>query len=278
MFTLLLSDTPTLSTSNSAILIASHHNRFKPRSPRDLNKPRSQATFNTKSYNDGLQRAFNKAKLQVYFNPDMDNFITLTYRGIDHTPEDVIHDIKMLIKRETRQNDRSFPAGSGQKTLKYIWIMEYQERGSIHVHMIANNSFSLQVNKNGYNELKYWSKGFSSVLHITDFDNNFRPYLYLFKYMRKAQRIGKSFVHSSRNLNNFFEITDEKLDINFWDTKNQERTETHINDLHLYFYKYYLKRVTISPQLNLEESYDNQRNRHFNHSLRGNFEREKTTI
>jgi len=237
MHNVILSDTPTLSTSNNAILLSSHHFRSKPRQPHKKGLTRDESQFNSKSYNDGLQRAFNKAKRQVFFNPDMNQFITLTYKGKDHTPEEVLQDIKIFIEKESR-SDR---AKRGK--LKYIYIMEYQERGSIHVHMIANNLFTLQVNRNGYRELTYWTHGFSSVLQITDFDQNFRPYLYLFKYMRKAQRIGKSFVHCSRNLNNFYEIKDEKLEIEQWDTKNQERTETHIHDLHLYFYKYYLKRV-----------------------------------
>jgi len=242
MQNVILADSENLSHSSTAILISSHHDRHKKRQKHQVGLKRDEAKFNTKSYNDGLQRAFNKAKLQVFFNPDMKHFITLTYRGTDHTPEDVLHDIKVLIMREKRQS-RNPDGQSGVKKAKYIYIMEYQERGSIHVHMIANNYFSLQVNGNGYRELKNWPHGFTSVLTINDFDNNFRPYLYLFKYMRKAQRIGKSFVHTSRNLNNFYEITGKDLDLNEWDTKNQERTETHISNLHLYFYKYYLKRV-----------------------------------
>lgn len=249
MHKVILANSSTLSSSSSAILIASHHSRSKKRQPHKKGLTRTESVYGSKSYNDALQRAFNKAKEQVFFNPDMNQFITLTYRGTDHKPEDVLHDVKMLIQRESR-SDR---AKRGE--LKYIYIMEYQKRGSIHVHMIANNLFSLQVNKNGYNELRYWPKGYSSVLQISDFDQNFRPYLYLFKYMRKSQRIGKSFVHSSRNLNNFHEVKDENLDLEEWDTKNQERSEAHILDIHLYFYKYYLKRVTIPPQLINEEAY-----------------------
>jgi len=250
MHNVILSDTPTLNTSQKAILISSHHYRSKPRPKREY-KPRTEAQYNTKSYNDGLQRAFNKAKLQIYFNPDMKYFVTLTYRGTNHTPEKVLNDVKVLIKRESRQS-RSPDGQSGAKTAKYIYIMEYQKRGSIHVHMITNDFLSLQVNANGYRSLKFWPHGFTSVLTINDFDENFRPYLYLFKYMRKAQRIGKSFIHASRNLNNFYEVKGENLDVNDWDTKTQERTEAHILDLHLFVYKYYLKRVIVSSQLNME--------------------------
>lgn len=265
----ILSDTPDLSTSTTALMLSSHHNRFTKKSAphkklakyvlylHSIIKPkteRQEAKFNSKSYNDGLQRAFNKAKQQVFFNSDMEYFITLTYAENMQDIDQAMHDVKMLMKRTRRRS--SNPAGSGRdREPKYIYVFEYQERGAIHVHMIANSAFLLQVNKNGHLELVDWPKGYSSVLQISDFDNNFRPYLYLFKYMKKAQRIGKSFVHSSKNLKNYYEIVDQHLNIEDWDTKNQERTETHINDLHFYFYKYYLKRVIVTPPINMEKQY-----------------------
>lgn len=222
-----------------AILLKSHHFRSKLNSKTNdqKNKPRKQAEFNSKSYHDALQRSFNRAKMQIYFNPDMQYFITLTYKGKNHTPEDVLHDVKMFIKREKRSGNNP----------KYIYVMEYQKRGSIHVHMIANKQFTMHKNQNGYQSLTYWTHGFSSVLTIKDFDNNFKPYLYLFKYMRKSQRIGKSFVHSSRNLNSFkeFDYTDLE-DYSQWTTVHQERTLAVIDEnTKLSVYRYFLKRDTI---------------------------------
>lgn len=220
---------------NRAIMLRSHHRRNTPRPRAKAVVKRSEAEFNSKSYRDALQRSFNNAKTAIYFNPDMTHFITLTYKGADHTPETVMHDIKMFIKRESRR-DR---AKRGQ--IKYIYVMEYQKRGSIHVHMIANDSFLLQVNKNGYRELANWQKGFSSVLTIKDFDGNFRPYLYLFKYMKKAQRIGKSFLHSSRNLKNYTTLDDAEINLLQWRTITMEHTETTVNTTHFAYYKNYLQ-------------------------------------
>lgn len=220
---------------NRAIMLRSHHRRNIPRSKRPPGKKRQEAEYMSKAYRDALQRAFNRAKTAIYFNSDMTHFITFTYKGVDHTPETVMHDIKMFIKQESRR-DR---AKRGE--IKYIYVMEYQKRGSIHVHMIANDSFLLQVNKNGYRELANWKKGFSSVLTIKDFDGNFRPYLYLFKYMKKAQRIGKSFLHSSRNLTNYTTLTDSEINLLQWRTITQERTETTINTTHFTYYKNYLQ-------------------------------------
>jgi len=228
-----------------AILLKSHHFRSHLKT---LSKPleptkRTQATYNTKSYADGLQRAFNNAKMQIYFNPDMQYFITLTYKGASHTLEQTLHDVKMLIKAEKRKNHNP----------KYIFILEYQKRGSIHVHMIANKEFTMHINKNGYNSLTLWKHGFSSVLHIKNFDKNFKPYLYLFKYMRKAQRIGKSFVHSSRNLKNYSELDFTDLD-NYpeWTVHHQEYTKSTFNhrgnEYNRSFYRYFLKRDIIPPR------------------------------
>ncbi|AXH78848.1 MAG: RNA replicase [Circular genetic element sp.] len=172
--------------------------------------------------------------MQVFFNPDMKYFVTLTYKGATHKIDDVMYDMKIWLKHERRNHEN----------LKYIWVAEYQARGSIHVHMITNANFSMRKNKNGYDEITYWADkiGFTSVLHITNFDRNFKPYLYLFKYMRKAQRIGKSFLHTSRNINNF-EKTDTPLKIENYSVVNQERTQhTYPNnpDKTLTFLRYYL--------------------------------------
>ena len=220
-----------------AILQSTHYQTSKKRGKQKKGVKRAEAQFNTKSYNDALQRAFNNAKAQVYFNPDMRHFVTLTYRGADHDINRVMDDLKVFLKTESR---------AGHKNIKYIWVAEYQKRGSIHVHLITNNDFETFTNKNGYLQLTNWKHGFSSFLTVNDFDENFRPHLYLFKYMRKAQRIGKSFLHSSRNLNNFEKIKDYDPDPNLWDTKVQERTEAHINDFHVYFYKYYLERAKLA--------------------------------
>ena len=235
-----------------AILLKSHHFRthLKTLSKPLPSTPRLQSTYNTKSYADGLQRAFNNAKAQIFFNPDMQFFITLTYKGASHTLEQTLHDVKMLIKAERRKNHDP----------KYIYVLEYQKRGSIHVHMIANEEFTMHINKNGYNSLTLWKHGFSSVLHIKDFDKNFKPYLYLFKYMRKAQRIGKSFVHASRNLKNYTEYDFADLDdYKQWTVHHQEHTKSSFNhrgsDYNLSYYRYFLKRDIIpSRNNNLKET------------------------
>lgn len=212
-----------------------------------LKQPRTLSEVGSASYQRSLRRSFNRAKLIAFFNPDINQFITLTYKGTTHTPHDVMNHIKQFIKEEKRrmkmseppvhesslkkqskfQNKESFPHADptpkGQvpvvnseksklqsksesspkhtrKKLKYIWVMEYQKRGSLHVHMITNDFFQTHINKYGYEQLTNWKHGFTQVQTVENTDENFKPYLYLFKYMHKSQRIGSSFIHVSRGL------------------------------------------------------------------------------
>lgn len=126
--------------SNRAIMLRSHHQRNSPRS-KPLHQKNVLKQYMAQSLTETAYSAFNKAKMQIYFNPDMKYFITLTYRKADNTVEEVLRDVKLLIKRETRHAQELSHAGSGRKVPKYVFVMEYQERGSIHVHMIANDFY-----------------------------------------------------------------------------------------------------------------------------------------
>lgn len=158
---------------------------------------RTLSKVGSESYKRSLRRAFNRAKLLAFFNPDLTQFITLTYKNNIQDPQIVLEHVKQMINTHNK-NPKTKP-------LKYIYVLELQKRGAIHIHMVANEVLELQKNRNNYWSVKAWKHGYSSVLTIRDFDNNFRPYLYLFKYMHKAQRVGKSFIHTSRN---FDKITD----------------------------------------------------------------------
>jgi len=117
--------------------------------------------------------------------------------------------------------------------------------------MISNKFFPLHVNKNGYDSITNWTHGFTSVLSINDFDQNFRPYLYLFKYMRKSQRIGKSFIHTSKNLRNYETLTSEHIPFDTYTAIHQEQTETVLNGRKLKFYRDYMKLSdTMQSQIN----------------------------
>lgn len=234
MYTKTFISSTKIPSENRALVIRSHHNRSKPKNRIYTSENRKESEFTTKSYNDSLQRSFNNAKKQIFFNPDMQYFVTLTYKGIEKDVDKAMMDVKNLVRLERRRGN----------DLKYIYVFEWQKRGSLHIHMISNKRFTTHKNKNNYDSLTYWKHGFTSMLHIKDFDENFKPYLYLFKYMRKAQRIGKSFVHSSRNLKNYEET--EKVDYMKYVHMNMERNIANLPDGNkLAFYYNYLKKDDI---------------------------------
>lgn len=161
-----------------------------------------QSKHGDKTYKNNLNRAFNHVKNIVFFNPDMTNFITFTYHINQQDIKQVLHDIKQTVKyTRNARNKKGTPI-----TPKYVYILEYQKRGALHVHMIANDFFLTQINQHGHPEVKYWNNGFTNIRKLSEFDGNFKPYLYLFKYMQKAERIGKRFIHTSRGLANFVKV------------------------------------------------------------------------
>lgn len=209
----------------------------------DLTTSRKESEYDTKSYRDGLQRAFNNAKQKVFFNPDMIYFVTLTYKGTEHTPDEVLRDLKIFFKKQRALGYQP----------KYIAVMEYQKRGSIHVHLVTNKEMRIEKNRNGYFHLPDWRKGFSSVLSIGDFDDNFRPYLYLFKYMKKSRRIGKSFLYSSRNLANSVKLPVEYFDVKLFEEVAVEKTRVQLLDGRVIYYsRHYLK--SLEPVLAADQT------------------------
>lgn len=176
---------------------------------------RSETLLFTSDYYRSLRRSFSRAKLLSFFNPDLSTFITLTYKKNQTNPTQCIQDFKNLIKADAKlkqqKNKQSLYSVETikQKTqakLKYIYVFETQKRGSIHFHIVATDYFETHINKNGHPQVTAWKHGYSSILHITDTDANFKPYLYLFKYMEKAQRVGKSFIHVSKNFDKITHI------------------------------------------------------------------------
>lgn len=261
------------STRTSFVLQKTNFSRHPP-TPKENDKykekqKRTLSEVGSDSYNRSLRRAFARAKLLAFFNPDLTQFITFTYAENMIDENKALKDIKLFLQKEKRNKNKkksppppeiqknkaenqqaefsTFPhpknnnkltdviarkknrqnrsrqgcgnvensdtlsithaeldsifearEGNEEVPIKYIYVFERQKRGAIHIHMMCNEAFEYRINKNGHRELVNWSHGFTSVLTINDLDNNFKPYLYLFKYMGKAQRVGKSFIHTSR--------------------------------------------------------------------------------
>jgi len=90
-----ISRKPTTPINNS-----SHH----------IPKSYNTSSYGTKQYNDSLQRSFNRAKQQIFFNPDMIYFVTLTYQSTDHTPTQVLHNLKTTLHNLRKKNKNLNPS------------------------------------------------------------------------------------------------------------------------------------------------------------------------
>lgn len=161
---------------------------------------------NTESERSARSRAFSTAKYKIFFNSDLKYFITLTYKENMQDYDQLKTDMKVFFNSEKRKG----------KEPKYLWVVEKQKRGALHVHMICNDFFTVKKNKYGKLTIPTWKNGFTNIEEIkirdsSEADVNFKPFLYMYKYMNKSQKIGGRYVHSSRNLSNYTELTDFKF-------------------------------------------------------------------
>lgn len=223
------------STNNAFILQESNYCYVKPLKTKkqiqkhtqllfeDLKSTRNQSQLGSDSYSRSTRRAFSRSKLLAFFNPDLNQFLTFTYSKQHSDPLLIVQDIKNFIKITNNNINKE----KQKNSIKYIYVMELHKKGGIHVHMVASEGFRTHINKYGHKTLTDWSHGFTNVQTINDFDLNFKPYLYLFKYMAKAQRVGSSFVHISKNFDKI-KVLDYGKYINFLNKENLLYQEDYI--------------------------------------------------
>lgn len=129
-------------------------------------------------------------------------FLTLTFA-------DNITDIKTANYEFTKFIQRLNYSVFGVKTscLKYTVVIEFQQRGAIHYHVIFYNLPYISADKLA----EIWANGFIKVNRIDDVDN---VGAYVCKYLTKANddtRLqGRKCYFSSRGLKKPEEITDDK--------------------------------------------------------------------
>lgn len=132
----------------------------------------------------------------------MDKFITLTFA------ENIV-DIKKTNRyfKTFIQRLNYYLKKNKKPQLKYISVIEFQERGAIHYHMLCNAPYiENSILKN------IWKNGFVKINKIDNIDN---VGAYITKYMNKDlsdDRLqGKKCYLTSKNLEKSIKITDEKM-------------------------------------------------------------------
>lgn len=148
-----------------------------------------------------------RARKQVYriINSnasEMKKFVTLTFA-------ENLTDIKKANKcfKTFIQRLNYYLKKINKRKLKYIAVIEFQERGAIHYHLLCNAPY---IENSTLNEI--WGNGFVRINNIDDIDN---VGAYVTKYMNKDlsdERLqGQKCYLVSKNLDKSIKITDENM-------------------------------------------------------------------
>lgn len=150
-------------------------------------KPRSPSVPNSvRSFRESRRRAFSLASLKIAENPDLINFVTLTYDPKKNSDPNYLNDLKNLFRG---------------LNAKYLATFErHKNNPCLHIHLLTNVDLGFYKNEFGYYSCSRWHKGFSSVRFLSDTDDQFVASKYIFKYMSKSEKIKHKFVYSSRGL------------------------------------------------------------------------------
>ena len=152
------------------------------------------------------------------FNNKYDKFLTLTFAENKTNIEECNLLFKNFIKRLKYAYDL--------KSLKYLAVIEFQERGAVHYHVLLNIPY---IPHKELQEL--WGNGFVFVNAIKHVDN---LGAYILKYMTKdnndTRLMGKKAYLTSRNLKQIETIVNHDLK-DFSKIENKIIQKYNLNDL-----------------------------------------------
>ncbi len=152
------------------------------------NKSKIPIIDKAKRSEDSLRRARTELRRLINSNSDLTKFITLTHRE-NITNLDTAHrHFKIFIQR-LRRYYKKF-------NFKYIAIIEFQKRGSIHYHILLNINYIPQ-------EIlaSLWSYGFIKIKLVNNIKNMGAYFSkYLFKDFRDPRLAGRKTFFCSKNI------------------------------------------------------------------------------
>ena len=159
-----------------------------------------------KNRKETLNKARNEIIRLSQCNPDLSTFITLTYA---ENMKD-IRQSKIDLCKCLRMMQRFFPS------FKYLYVLEYQQRGAIHYHMLCNMPVPVETAKSKqlkpeeqkefeqFFEETFWTHGFVDIRDLKKEGNtNVGLYVsvYLVEDLFKIDLKGNRCYGYSRNLN-----------------------------------------------------------------------------
>lgn len=183
-----------------------------------------------KSRKEVLYKARNNIIRLIKSNSDLNTFITLTYKENYNDLGKSKEHLKLFFKK--LKKDFS--------VLKFLYVLEYQQRGAIHYHILCNIPINIKLSTSkeiktlDHRELennfknKYWSnRGFIDIRNLKSEDNtNIALYVsvYLVEDLMGLDLQGNRCYGYSRNLNKPLEV---KID-------SKDNTEDIIKELDSY--------------------------------------------
>lgn len=233
---------------------------------------RSVADSDSRDINRGkvLTRARNKVRRMINCNPDLKTFVTLTF-------EDNVIDLKYSNKEFKKFIQRL--QYNLKNEFKYVAVIEFQQRGAIHYHMLCNYPIEFKVanwivNSHGKRyrrktssqkefelsfQSRFWKNGFVDIQPLTP-DSRFGDEVdnvgaYVTKYMTvdlDDDRLkGNKMYLMSKNLSDSVEVflSDKEIDVleNVYNLSNCESVynNSYTNDYigKVEYKQYNLKRL-----------------------------------
>lgn len=178
----------------------------------------TKAQNKVKSRKEVLYKARNNIIRLVKSNADLSTFITLTYQDNYKDLGKSKEHLKLFFKKLKKD----------YTTLKFLYVLEYQQRGAIHYHILCNVPINIKLStskeiksidhralENSFKN-KYWSnRGFVDIRNLESEDNtNIALYVsvYLVEDLMGLDLQGNRCYGYSRNLNKPLEVRIDSKD------------------------------------------------------------------
>lgn len=171
-----------------------------------------------KSRKEVLYKARNNIIRLIKSNSDLNTFITITYKENYKDLSKSKEHLKLFFKKLKKD----------YSNLKFIYVLEYQQRGAIHYHILCNIPINIKLSTSkekkslDHRELeknfskKYWSnRGFVDIRNLQTEDNtNIALYVsvYLVEDLMGLDLQGNRCYGYSRNLNKPLEVKIDSKD------------------------------------------------------------------
>lgn len=172
--------------SNYGIIVSRTQNHFYGDHDRMRKKDDRTEADKLRCEYESKRRAFQRGSNIIYLHQDkLTTFVTLTYKNQTDDYKKVVNDIQEVF---------------GRRKISYIAVVEKHKTGMFHVHAITSDLPNVVSLRKGKYSWKSWRRGFSDVKFIGDTDDKFRIEKYIFKYLKKSEKIGGRYFLKSNDL------------------------------------------------------------------------------